>query len=253
MIFRRNTFGQYLILRKILMSIIGLTTYPFYNIFNKTKVNGLSVLDGLTQENVLFVSNHQTYFSDVILMYHAFAARRAGKGGFGMPWYLINPRLNTYYIAAEETMKSGFLPKLFAYTGAVTINRTWRHAGKNVDRPLKFDDIHKIQKALTSGWVITFPQGTTTPFVKARRGTVHIIKQTQPIVVPVTVKGLRRAFDKKGLRMKKRGIELELTFKSPLDLDYNDHPDAIMEQIMDAIEQSDRFNQVPPPRGKSES
>lgn len=252
MFFRRNTFGHYLVIRRFLMSAIGLCTYPMYSILNKTKVNGLTVLDDLPQENVLFVSNHQTYFSDVILMYHAFAAQNMGRTKLGIPWYLINPRLNTYYIAAEETMKDGFLPKLFAYTGAVSIKRTWRHNGQSVDRPVKYNDIQRIQKALKSGWVITFPQGTTTPFEKARRGTAHIIKQTKPIVVPVTVKGLRRAFDKKGLRIKKTGMQLELTFKPPLDLDYEADSDEMIATIMEAIEQSERFNQVPPPRRSSD-
>lgn len=253
MLFRRNTFGHYLALRRILMTVIGLVTYPMYNILNRTKLEGLEVLDGLPRENVLFVSNHQTYFSDVILMYHAFAARRMNKQSLGVPWYVFNTRLNTYFIAAEETMKAGLVPKIFSYAGAVHIQRTWREAGKAIDRRVKFSDIQKINMALGSGWVITFPQGTTTPYEKGRRGTVHIIKQTKPIVVPVTIKGLRRAFDKKGLRLKKTGMELELTFKEPLNIDYGADSDSILETIMDAIEQSEDYNRVPPPRNYSDS
>lgn len=253
MLFRRNTFGHYLALRQILMTIIGLLTYPMYNMLNRTKLEGLEVLDDLPGENVLFVSNHQTYFSDVILMYHAFAARRMHKDRLGIPWYVFRTRLNTYYIAAEETMKAGIVPKIFSYTGAVHIQRTWREAGKAIDRQVKFSDIQKINMALGSGWVITFPQGTTTPFEKGRRGTAHIIKQTQPIVVPVTIKGLRRAFDKKGLRLKKTGMKLELTFKKPLEIDYNADSDQILESIMDAIEQSEVYNRVPPPRKRTQS
>ena len=37
-------------------------------------------------------------------------------------------KLNLYYIAAGETMRSGILPKIFAYTGSVSIDRTWRSA-----------------------------------------------------------------------------------------------------------------------------
>lgn len=70
-ILKRNIFGHYLILRRLLMAMIGVATYPMYNLFNRTHVIGLDVLNELPQDGVLFVSNHQTYFSDVILMYHA--------------------------------------------------------------------------------------------------------------------------------------------------------------------------------------
>ncbi|MCB0473201.1 MAG: 1-acyl-sn-glycerol-3-phosphate acyltransferase, partial [Flavobacteriaceae bacterium] len=61
---------------------------------------------------------------------------------------------------------------------------------------------HNIGKALDDGWVITFPQGTTTPFKPIRRGTAFIIKEYQPIVIPVVIDGFRRSFDKKGLQVK---------------------------------------------------
>jgi 1-acyl-sn-glycerol-3-phosphate acyltransferase len=245
---KRNVFGHYLALRRMLMAMIGVVTYANYNLINKTTIRGMEVLDDLPEHNVLFVSNHQTYFSDVILMYHAFAARRMGKSKLGWPWYLITPRLNTYYIAAEETMKSGLIPKIFAYTGAIQIKRTWREAGQAIERPVETADIDKIHKALNSGWVITFPQGTTTPFEKGRKGTAHIIKATQPIIVPVTIRGLRRAFDKKGLKLKKTGVPLELTFKQPIRLDFEADAADILNVIMDAIEQSEQFNKVPPPK-----
>jgi 1-acyl-sn-glycerol-3-phosphate acyltransferase len=243
---KRNIFGHYIIIRRILMGVIGLLTYPLYALFNKTSVHGMEVLDNLPRERVLFVSNHQTYFSDVILMYHAFAARRSGKDRLGIPWYLFFARANTFFIAAEETMKSGWLPRLFAYAGAIQIKRTWREAGKSIERPVDRGDVEKIRKALSSGWVITFPQGTTAPFEKGRKGTAHLIKELHPVVVPVTVKGLRRAFDKKGLKLKKRGIQLELTFKAPIELNFDDSPEKILSEVMDAIEQSEKFNKVPP-------
>ena len=40
--------------------------------------------------------------------------------------YLWNPKLNIYYIAAKETMNAGMLPKILAYAGSVSIERTWR-------------------------------------------------------------------------------------------------------------------------------
>ena len=100
---------------------------------------------------------------------------------------------------------------------------------------------------MQSGWVVTFPQGTTTAFAPGRRGTAHLIKKNKPIVIPVVIDGFRRAFDKKGLRIKKRGINATMTFKEPLEIDYeNDSSDAIMKKIMNAIEQAPEFNKVRP-------
>ena len=33
--------------------------------------------------------------------------------------------------AAKETMESGLLPKILAYAGAITVERTWRAVGRN--------------------------------------------------------------------------------------------------------------------------
>ena len=118
--------------------------------------------------------------------------------------YLWNPKLNIYYIAAKETMKANIVTKLMAYAGSISIQRTWRDKGKDVNRQVKFSDVSNIGKALDDGWVITFPQGTTTPFKPIRRGTAHIIKTFKPIVIPIVIDGFRRSFDKKGIRIKKK-------------------------------------------------
>ena len=73
--------------------------------------------------------------------------------------YLWNPKLNIYYIAAKETMKANIVTKLMAYAGSISIQRTWRDKGKDVNRQVKFSDVSNIGKALDDGWVITFPQG----------------------------------------------------------------------------------------------
>ena len=78
--------------------------------------------------------------------------------------YLWRPKTNLYYVAATETMKSGLLPKIMAYIGAVSIKRTWRESGESIKRQVDLNDISNIGKALGDGWVITFPQGTTRSF-----------------------------------------------------------------------------------------
>ena len=102
-------------------------------------------------------------------------------------------------------------------------------------------DTIKIDEALQKSWVITFPQGTTKPFAPGRKGTAHIIKQNKPVVVPVVINGFWRAFNKKGLQFKKKGSLLSVRFKEPLDLDYNDTVENILDKVMDAIEQSRNY------------
>jgi 1-acyl-sn-glycerol-3-phosphate acyltransferase len=117
----------------------------------------------------------------------------------------------------------------------------WRAEGKEIQRDVDPRDTNKIEKALTKSWVITFPQGTTKPFAPGRRGTAHIIKENRPVVIPVVINGFWRAFNKKGLQFKKKGSLLSVRFKEPLDIDYNDTVDNILEKVMDGIEQSKKF------------
>ena len=157
------------------------------------------------------------------------------------------PKLNIYFVAAKETMRSGLLPRILAYAGSISIERTWRSKGKDVNRQVKKGDISKIGKALDDGWVITFPQGTTTPFKPIRRGTAHIIKNYKPIVVPIVIDGFRRSFDKKGIFIKKRGILQSMEIKKPLDIDYdNESTEEIVEKLQFAIEQHPSMLKVIP-------
>ena len=61
-------------------------------------------------------------------------------------------------------------------------------------------------------------------------------------MVPIVIDGFRTAFDKKGLFIKKRNTELSVRIKPALQLDYSQPNDGVLSEIMDAIEQSDRFN-----------
>ncbi len=145
------------------------------------------------------------------------------------------------YVAAEETMKSDGISKLFSLAGAITVKRTWNSGGQEVRRELDPADTRKIERALQNNWVITFPKGTTKPFAPGRKGTAFIIKYHRPIVVPVVISGFWRAFNKKGLKFKKKGTLLSVTFKEPLQIDYSDTTENILATVMDAIEQSKKF------------
>ena len=222
----------------MLYTVIGLFTYPGLNIYNRLQVRGMERLHGLPKKKVLFVSNHQTYFADVITFLHIFCAVKWGKKkGLGIPYYLLLPFTRVNFVAAEETMKRSWVSRLFRRAGAITVRRTWNSESKESRRGLDPGDTRKITEALERNWVITFPQGTTTPYAPGRKGTAFIIRQCRPIVVPVVIDGFRSAFDKKGLSLKKRGTHLSVTFKEPLNINYEDSIDDILKQVMEAIEQ----------------
>lgn len=230
----------------MLIRYLGVLTHRRYRGFNELRIEGSEIIKNLPDRNVLFVSNHQTYFADVVAMFHVFNASLHGRiDSIKNVGYLWNPKLNMYYIAAKETMKAGWLPRVLAYAGSVSIERTWRSGGEDIQRQVKMSDISNISVALNDGWVVTFPQGTTTPFKPLRRGTAHIIKQHKPVVVPIVIDGFRRSFDKKGLLIKKKGILQSMVIKPPLEIDYdNDSMDEIIEQLEHAIEQHPSYLKV---------
>lgn len=226
------------VVRALVYALVGSLSYPGLALRNRLRITGTEQLENLPDRNVLFVSNHQTYFLDVIVFLHIFCAVKWGKKNrLGVPYYLLNPFTNVYFVAAEETMKKTWVSRLFALAGAITVKRTWNKGGSEVRRGLDPSDTRKIERALAGSWVITFPQGTTKPFAPGRKGTALIIKKNQPIIVPIVIGGFWRAFSKSGIRVRKPGTLLTVHFKEPLDVDYNDTTEHILEQVMDAIEQ----------------
>lgn len=210
-----DPFGNIRFLRQLVTALIGMATYIQLNVINRLKVEGGEVLRDLPSENVLFISNHQTYYVDVIALYHVFSASKWGFKHINIPVYLLFPKVRAYYIAAAETMKEGIIMRLFNYAGAVTVKRSWRHSGEDVFRNADLRAPVKIKKALEDGWVINFPQGTTSPEAPVRRGSANIIRVLRPLVVPVRVEGFRKSFGKKGLFPKKRGT-LKVSFGQPV-------------------------------------
>ena len=246
-ILKRNPFGHILFLKKWLIRILGAISHIRFRGFNELRIDGSEIIRNLPDKNVLFISNHQTYFADVVAMLHVFNASLSGRvDSIKNIGYLWNPKLNIYYIAAKETMNSGILPKILAYAGSVSIERTWRSKGKDIKREVKLGDISNIGKALDDGWVITFPQGTTTPFKPIRKGTAHLIKKYKPIVIPIVIDGFRRSFDKKGIRVKKKNVIMSMIIKKPLKIDFQkDSTDDIIKKIEFSIEQHSSFLKVP--------
>jgi 1-acyl-sn-glycerol-3-phosphate acyltransferase len=225
--------------RALVYAIVGFISYPGINLINKIKIEGTEHLKDLPKKNVLFVSNHQTYFADVITLLQIFCAVKwRKKNRLGIPYYLLNPFTGVNFVSAAETMKKNLLTRFFELAGSISIKRTWNEGSNEVRKGLDPSDTKRIFRALESGWVINFPQGTTRPFAEGRKGTVLLIRNNKPIVIPVVISGFNKAFDKKGLKLKKWGTLLSVKFKEPLQIDYNASNDEVLESIMLSIEQS---------------
>ena len=243
---KKNNFGHNLFLKKWLVRILGILSHARFRGTNKMHISGTSVLEGLPDKNVLFISNHQTYFADVAAMIHVINASLKGRSNsIKNIGYLWKPKMNLYFVAAKETMKSGLLPKIMAHAGSISIDRTWRCKGESIERDVNSEDVSNIDKALAEGWVITFPQGTTKAWMPVRKGTAHIIKKNKPVVIPIVIDGFRRSFDKKGLIVKKKGVLKSFEIKPPLEINYeSDSIEDIVNKIEFAIEQHQSLKMV---------
>ena len=218
---KKNIFGQTILLKKLIIGIVGFITHrTFRN--NRFEIKGSKNLIDLPETNVLFVSNHQTYFYDVIAMLHVFNSSVKGRiDSVKKPKYLISPKTNLYYIASLETMKKSLITKLLTYAGAVLVQRSWRDSGESVTRDIRSEDPDKIKIALKDGWLITFPRGTTDNSKPIRKGTAHIIKSNNPLVVPVKISGFKSVFQRNGLRVINTKKNFSIEIMKPLKKDIN--------------------------------
>lgn len=232
----KNIFGQYLIIKKAIIRTIGVLTHKTFN--NKRfNIQGTTILNEIPKHNVLFISNHQTYFYDVIAMLHVFNASLNGRrDSLKNILYLLKPKSNIYFIAALETMKASLISKILSYAGSILIKRTWREAGKEITRNIRSEDFDNIIKALNDGWVITFPRGTTDNSKPVRSGTAYIIKQTNPIVIPVKIDGFGDVFERNSLKIKNKTKTFSIKFGNALKFNDNESIESITNQIEKIID-----------------
>ena len=75
------------IVRSLVYSVVGAATYSGLAFYNKIHIEGTEHLKKLPKQNVLFVSNHQTYFADVMSFIHIFCAVKwRKKNKLGIPF-----------------------------------------------------------------------------------------------------------------------------------------------------------------------
>jgi len=216
---KKNIFGQTIFLKRLIIGFVGLITHRTFS-SKRFEIKGSKNLVNLPSTNVLFVSNHQTYFYDVIAMLHVFNSSVKGRiDSLNKPKYLISPKTNLYYIASLETMKKSIITKLLTYAGAVLVQRSWRDSGESVSRDIRSEDPDKIKLALKDGWVITFPRGTTDNSKPIRKGTAHIIKNNDPLIVPVNLIGFKDVFQRNGLKVINRKNFFSIEIMKPLQID----------------------------------
>jgi 1-acyl-sn-glycerol-3-phosphate acyltransferase len=229
-------------MKRLLFGALGVYDWLRFEVFNNARFEGREHLRGLPPRGVLFVSNHLTYYIDVLAIHQAIAGPRCR--------FLDGFRANTNlrFIAAAETLNErGWAPKIFNYTGAVLVRRTWREAGRDIKRPVQRDDVERIGAALRRGWLLTFPQGTTTPGAPVRKGTAHIIREHRPIVVPVHLEGFDKAFARKGLRRIAKNVDLLVRFGAPLPITGDEPVTEIVDMITRATVPGESPAEARPP------
>ena len=234
---KKNIFGQTILIKRFIIAIVGLITHRTFR-SKRFQIIGSQHLKNIPEKNVLFVSNHQTYFYDVIAMLHVFNSSAKGKiDTVKKPKYLLSPKTNLSYIASFETMKKSFITKLLTYAGAVLVQRSWRESGVDLNREIRAEDPNNIKLALKDGWVITFPRGTTDNSKPVRKGTAHIIKENNPTVIPVTISRFNEVFQRNGLKVINRNLPFSIEISKPISNDiYSKSIDDItleLEKIID--------------------
>lgn len=210
------------------MTAMGLGTYNKFFVHNRLRYFGSEWLKKLPRQEVLFVSNHETYFAEAIGVYHMLAG-----------WNPLKNYPNIHVVADQGTMKKNWLTRyVMSKCGIIPVARTWKDGDRFVERPVRTEDQEAVGYALERGWVLSFPQGTTQKYAPVRKGTAHIIKEYKPIVVPLIIDGFEETFHKSSLQLKKARQELTIRIKKPLDINYNDSIEDITNLIAMSIGQS---------------
>ncbi len=170
-------------IRRGLIASAGIClSFPYFELLNRLDVAGDELLETLPRKNVVFLSNHQTYFTEAIALFHVVYVRHR------LP--LENPFLR--FSAAEETMKKNFLTELMTRAGGITFRRSFREGGVDVRRPVDLEGVSRLEDAIRRGWLLHFPAGTTQKGAPIRGGVAQLLHRTKAVAVPVRVDGFRR-------------------------------------------------------------
>jgi 1-acyl-sn-glycerol-3-phosphate acyltransferase len=176
----RTFFNRWL--RRGIMAGFGVGfSVPYFSILNDVHVEGDEILPDLPRRNVVFLSNHQTYFLEAIAFFDLLYVRHQ------LP--LEDPVMR--FSAAEETMKKNLLTKLMTLAGGVTFRRSFREGGADVQRGVDLDGVSRVEDAIRDGWLLHFPAGTTKKGAPLRSGVSRLLHNTKAVALPVRIDGFR--------------------------------------------------------------
>lgn len=202
--------------------------YPEIEIKNRVEYINDEILDTLPEKNVMFVSNHTTYYMDAALIFRKLIL--AGNHT------IFSPKTNIVGLIAAETLEALPNKKFLEYGGLIPIKRQWRNDGKEEERGIDVKAVKKTLKGLKTGWLLNFPTGTTDPDAIVRPGTAGYIKKTKPVVVPIHITGAFECFGKKGIKsLHNEPSDITVLFKEPLQIDFSDPQEVITAQVSCAI------------------
>jgi 1-acyl-sn-glycerol-3-phosphate acyltransferase len=195
-------------LRRGIITSLGLGfTIPYFRLLNRVKVTGDAIIDKLPRKNVVFLSNHQTYFMEAMAIFDVVYVKHR------LP--LEDPFMR--FSAATETMKQNPLTQLFTKAGGVTFRRSFREGGIEVKRAVDFEGVAKVEEAIANGWLLHFPAGTTQKGAPLRPGVAQLLHRTKAVAVPLRVDGFRNLLLYKQIPGKVLR-KCHLTLHPPLDL-----------------------------------
>jgi 1-acyl-sn-glycerol-3-phosphate acyltransferase len=169
-------------LRRGLLAGFGVGfTVPYLAILNDIQVEGDEVLHTLPRRNVVFLSNHQTYFLEALAFFDLVYVRHQ--------FPVEDPVVR--FSAAEETMKKNLLTRLMTLAGGVTFKRSFREGGQDVRRSVDLEGVARVEEAIRGGWLLHFPAGTTKKGAPLRSGVTRLLHNVKPVALPVRVDGFR--------------------------------------------------------------
>lgn len=168
--------------RRGLIASLGLGfTIPYFRFLNRVHAEGEGLLNDLPRRGVVFLSNHQTYYTEALAFFDLVYVRH------GFP--LEDPMLR--FSAAEETMRKNVLTSLLKKAGGVTFRRSFREGGVDVRRPVDLEGVARVEEAIRAGWLLHFPAGTTKRGAPLRAGVAQLLHRTKAVAVPVRIDGFR--------------------------------------------------------------
>jgi 1-acyl-sn-glycerol-3-phosphate acyltransferase len=202
-----QTFFDRWLRRGVIGSFAVGFTLPYFRLLNRVHAEGDEILETLPRRNVVFLANHQTYFTEAIAFFDLVYVRHQ------MP--LEDPVLR--FSAAEETMKKNLVTALLKRAGGVTFRRSFREGGREVRRLVDTEGVERMEKAIADGWLLHFPAGTTQRGAPLRPGVAQLLHRTKAVAVPVLVDGFRDLLLHKQLPGK-LGKRCSIRIFPPMDL-----------------------------------